>query len=800
LEKSGLQDVGRDQHSLNLAIITSVMPSDLSSSINSNRGQERLERILVFGFIGIYILLNLAYLFSETSTWDDDCPTRYYNTLNALSDPIQFISLWNRPLFVLLFFLPVHLGKYAIGVGMILITAIAGHFLYKGVKKVGMQNAWLILPFFFFQTFFFTISRNAETEPLAVALICLGFYFLTHRKWLYFAITGSLMPLARLELSVLLIFWVYELIVNKQYKYLPILVIPAFCWNIAGGLLKGDYLYLFNQTLGGETEANRYGHTSFGHYFRRYIYVTGPVIYPFLLAGLVSKIKKRDFDPYLFIQFVAGFLLYVIFSWKLNMGNPAGFLRNLVPLTPLAALLALEGFNYIMNAITTRTSSLEKNSNDRNILLILALFILIALTAYIFHANKLEMHHILSDKKNYLNLLVVLAVLFFFTGIYFSLRKKAMKSIPVLIPGLALSLGMMSFTLVTEKPDANSNPERKTIQAVSDLYSESYLKDLPTYANHIWFYWVNDLDRSDPKFHPVTLSELNAARKGSICIFENHYSFRLAGNVQPYYFSGNKSWIELTRRISDNLGFACIVYQKMDTLDMRSNLSYFDTYLRTYPQDLFALVARGNYKVFYLADYEGGMNDFQAVLNVSPNFYMALYNRGVACFYLGRFELALADFKKSVRENPYIADAYISLGLVQARMMQYDSAIASFSSAIALDDAMPEAYLNRGLALTQVKRYNVAINDFSKVLKLDKWNVGALENRSQINFQTQNWAASLEDIDQLLRIQPQNGMYWYNKGMCEQYLKKNQEACRSWQIAFQLGISRAAEKLRAFCN
>jgi hypothetical protein len=38
--------------------------------------------------------------------------------------------------------------------------------------------------------------------------------------WLAFAIIGGLMPLARLELSVLLLFWGWYLIKETQYKYL----------------------------------------------------------------------------------------------------------------------------------------------------------------------------------------------------------------------------------------------------------------------------------------------------------------------------------------------------------------------------------------------------------------------------------------------------------------------------------------------------------------------------------------------------------------------------------------------------
>ena len=41
-------------------------------------------------------------------------------------------------------------------------------------EKSEIKNSWLIIPFMLFQVFYFGVSRNGETEPLAVALICFG--------------------------------------------------------------------------------------------------------------------------------------------------------------------------------------------------------------------------------------------------------------------------------------------------------------------------------------------------------------------------------------------------------------------------------------------------------------------------------------------------------------------------------------------------------------------------------------------------------------------------------------------------
>ena len=107
-------------------------------------------------------------MFLAQGTWDDDCVGRYYNTLNAFNEPKHFVSIWNRPLFTIVFCWFAFMGKYVISILMIGISTFSALFLYKGLKVMKAPNAFVVIPFLLFQVFFFGLSRNMETEPLAV--------------------------------------------------------------------------------------------------------------------------------------------------------------------------------------------------------------------------------------------------------------------------------------------------------------------------------------------------------------------------------------------------------------------------------------------------------------------------------------------------------------------------------------------------------------------------------------------------------------------------------------------------------
>ena len=113
------------------------------------------EAYLVIGFISLYVIVNLVFGFFEDATWDDDCPGRYYNTLDAFNNPRHFISKWTRPLFVLIFAPIVQLGRDSIFISMVIFSAIGSYYLYKGVREVGYENSFMIVPFLLFQTYFF---------------------------------------------------------------------------------------------------------------------------------------------------------------------------------------------------------------------------------------------------------------------------------------------------------------------------------------------------------------------------------------------------------------------------------------------------------------------------------------------------------------------------------------------------------------------------------------------------------------------------------------------------------------------
>jgi len=505
------------------------------------------EQWLFIGLVAIYALI-VAWGLLSRGTWDDDCPMRFYNVRHALNDPMQFISLWNRPLFVLLYVLPLQLGKLSIVFETALIAVVTGYVLVLAAKEAKIANGFLLVPFLALQAYYFPVSFNALTEPLAGLLLALALLFHLRKQYLAFAIIGGLLPLARLELSLLLIIWAVVLVRERQWAYLLILGIPTLLWNLAGWLLAGDPLWLLHQVFRGEE--NRYGHGSFWQYFHRYIFLTGPAVFYFFFLGLGERFVKRKID-FATTLFSFGFLIYVVFSWKLNIGQAAGFMRNLIPLSPLAAFIALQGYNLWAN-------DFQNKAKNRRVLIYSVVAIVLTI---LFFSRKMVMHHIVGQEPEYWKLAIIgfLALLFLIRSTVYAEQRTAGFT-RFAIPGLVIGI-TLAYTLITEPP-IGLTPERRAMQQIADWYVNNNLQSTPTYANHVWFFYARDLDYYGANFARLTSKNLKKAPAGSVVIWESHYSHRLFGDVKLDFFKDNPNFKPLGQVVTPDKRFGVFVFEK----------------------------------------------------------------------------------------------------------------------------------------------------------------------------------------------------------------------------------------------
>lgn len=755
------------------------------------------SKYIVWGILFIYYALSLAWGFAADSPWDDDCPTRFFNTREAFQDPQQFVSPWNRPLFVLLFALPVKLlGKPAIVLLMPLIAALSAWLLYRALRIRHAEYAWLAVPFLLFQAFYFSVSRNAETETLAAALIAAAFFFAERKQWLAFAIMGALLPLARLELAALLPLWAWMLFRQKNGRYIFILPAGLIAWNFAGMFISGsgDALWLVHSVLQSGESGNRYGHQSFGHYFQRYIYVTGPVVFFFFFLGLAQQLIRRSLQLFTGLQFLLGFLLYVLISWKLDSGNAAGFLRNLLPLAPLTAILAVEGVTMCFGS--GEDAAANKKPAARTI--VLAGSAVLLLCTILFFSKTLEIHHRLIDQADYTNL--VFTALCVVTVIALSLLKIPATRMP-LIAGFFVVI-TLTHTLYTEPPGNNTNVERQIISTVSHIYNKAGFSNRVTMVAHNWFFWINEnADRKDTlHYQRVMQKQINTGPAGSIIIWDSHYSNRLGNNVSVDSLLNNGQYLELLRKQSLSEHFGVHLLVKVDPEDTLGQQAYSDNMVRMFPEEPGVYCSRGLMRLSRWKDPEGAISDFNEAIRRDTGDDNNYRGRAFAFFTTKNYAAAVPDFQRALQLNRKNIPCYAALAVSLKMTGNIAKAIEVCNAGLAeFPEEKSLLALRRDLGNIEASMGRVAAGQ-EKPIGQEPANAQGYVELANIRYATKDTKGAIEALDKAIQLDPKLVSAHVNKAIILGRSGKSEEACAELQLAVDLGSEKAAQMQREICR
>ncbi len=783
--------------------------------------EEQRDHRWAFLLIGLYVVASLVYGFLSDAPWDDDCVVRYFHAREAWSDPDHFFSVWNRPLFMVLFAPTALLGREVMMVQMILLSAWSGWLLYRSLQRIGARDAHWVLPFFFFQAFYFSISRNFLTEPVAVAVICLGLHALVNGRYTLFAVLGGLLPLARLELVAILPIWGIALMQAGQWRRIAWMAVPVVVLMVLGYFVKDtdNPLWLVEDTLGKEGK-NRYGYRNVWHYFQRYAYVVGPVVFFFLIPGTLERLFRRRIDLFILVQGLAILLLYVVFSSTLDMGNSAGFLRNLIPMTPFVAILAYDGLMAwqgrahharpdaaIMAATRTERRQLKKRTEAKPVrepkawwsfgrVHLFAAFGVLLL--WLFFSKRLEAHHKISEIDDFLPALIGTVLLAIGLVFLFIWRKHEAPRAVLASTATLIGIGALAYALWTERPDAHLNHERKAISQLSTLYKDSYLREWPLYANHAWFFWPKDLGYPDPeKYRVLNKAALDTAEAHSVVLWENHYSHRLQGDVQLQQMLTRGDMVELAHVVSRDHRAVAGLFQKIDAAT-KDGPALRERFMQANPDYIYAYYAI-SMEERQAKRYDKALAAAQRMVELDSTYAEGLLAEGQAYFDLARYADAITSFERVLRLDSTLHSMHYSIALCRHRMQDYAGSISAARIYLRHMPKAKEGYELLGSAYFQLRQFEQAEAAFDSLIKLDPKNVTGWLSRASCRMQQQHWDSALADLEEVLKRQANHQGALLSKAGVLLRKGKRDEGCQLLRQLAAAGNAAAAQQL-AMCQ
>jgi len=159
--------------------------------------------------------------------------------------PHLFLDHWGKPLFTLLSSPFAQFGFKGMLLFNALLFLITGIIILKIAKLLSLNNGWLAVVFCFAAPIYFSIVLSGLTEILLATLIIAALYFFLKEKYVIGCLILSFSYFSRPESLFVIMWFVSYLVINKKFKYIPLLGISIVLYSVVGYFHYQDILCIY---------------------------------------------------------------------------------------------------------------------------------------------------------------------------------------------------------------------------------------------------------------------------------------------------------------------------------------------------------------------------------------------------------------------------------------------------------------------------------------------------------------------------------------------------------------------------
>ncbi|MBF9143085.1 hypothetical protein [Hymenobacter properus] len=318
------------------------------------------------------ILLGVSVLvaFLTKSTYDSgDSIHHYLFAKSVLQHPENLLDSWAKPVFTLLAALPAQSGFLGMKLYQCVVVAVSAQSAYVVARRLRLPWPALAVLFCYGAPDYFRIQYSGLTEPTFGLLLIGAVALAVTNRPVWSAALLSFLPFARSEGAMFLAIWMVYLVWGRHWRALPFLLLGYVVYSFVGGLMLGDFTWIFTK--------NPYGfHSQYGHgLWSRFVENLPTLLgWPILLFSIVGGLRmlwratrpaewrQPSFRAELLLIYgsIVAFIFIQSAFWALGLFGSFGMTRVLTVLTPLFAVAALGGLAWL--------SQLGRTARTRNLI------------------------------------------------------------------------------------------------------------------------------------------------------------------------------------------------------------------------------------------------------------------------------------------------------------------------------------------------------------------------------------------------------------------------------------------------
>lgn len=215
--------------------------------------------------------------------------------------------------------------------------------------------------------------------------------------------------------------------------------------------------------------------------------------------------------------------------------------------------------------------------------------------------------------------------------------------------------------------------------------------------------------------------------------------------------------------------------------DIAGSVTWFKSAIRLNPKDPIAHLKFAKMLVFTLK-YKEAFEEINTVLRQNPYNPEAYFLKGVIYKDTKDTARAISSFQTSVQVDPTYRESFVQLGLLYSQKKD-PIALKYLENAFALDTTDVLPVYAEGMYYQDAKQLEQAKGMYKKCILYNPQYGDAYFNTGWILMQQDSIEKALRQFAHVTQIEPNNPEAYYNKGLCNEILKKKAEAINDYRQA-----------------
>ena len=290
--------------------------------------------------------------------YQQDGGTHFLFARDAWWNHFLFVDVWGRPLFTTLYSLPAQAGYLPAKLLTVVVCVVTAWQCWRWAEDEGLARPEFAIPFFALQPSVMLLAFDTMTEPLFALVLVAALRLRRAGRVSDALVVASLLPLARPEGFFVCLLWGVWTLADarlgrewwRRARLLPLLATGVVAWWVAALVITHDPLFiLHNWPNNWAPTGATYGVAPWDEYWRLRYDIVANNFAPFFAVGFLALVARRRLGAATSLVL----MLFVLHSVLRHYGlfGSAGYPRYFVCVAPAIAMITLEGWNVIFDAL-----------------------------------------------------------------------------------------------------------------------------------------------------------------------------------------------------------------------------------------------------------------------------------------------------------------------------------------------------------------------------------------------------------------------------------------------------------------